>query len=175
MDQPMFLFAGVYTTIASAEGDYEVIKLLHSCDEIGSYDAAVIAKRSDGTMTVHRTETPTVRGTWIGLAAAAATAVVCPSLLPSLAESDAAGRGLEAWLGHLARGISGADAKAMGALIEEDLAALVVVGIEPDAGRIEQTAVEATGAMLKHLDADFHAADAEAAQSRSPTAPFTDR
>jgi hypothetical protein len=158
MAKPMFLFAGTYPNIASAEGDYEVIKLLHSCEEIGSYDAAVIARASDGTVTVHKSEKPSPRGAWIGVAAAAASAVARPSLLPSLVESDAGGPGLEAWMGHLADGISGADAKEIGALIEEDHAALVVVGVESDAGRIEQTAVEATRATLKYVNVDFHAA-----------------
>ena len=38
----------------------------------------------------------------------------------------------------------------MAALLEEDRAALVVVGIEADARRIEQTAVEATQARLAY-------------------------
>jgi hypothetical protein len=124
---PMFLFAGVYANIAAAEGDYEVIKLLHSCDEIGSYDAVVIGRQSDGSVTVHKGEKPTPDSAWIGLGA---------------------------WLGHLDLGISRADSDEIGALLEEDRAALVVVGLETDAGRIEQSAVEATRSVLKRVDPD---------------------
>ena len=122
----MFLFAGVYADLAAAEGDYEVIKLLHSCDEIGSYDAVVIGRQSDGSVTVHKSEKPTPDGGWIGLGA---------------------------WLDQLGRDISRADSDEIGALLEEDRAALVVVGIETD-GRIEQSAVEATRSVLKRVDAD---------------------
>jgi hypothetical protein len=123
----MFLFAGVYANLAAAEGDYEVIKLLHSCDEIGSYDAVVIGRQSDGSVTVHKGEKPTPDAAWIGLGA---------------------------WLANLGRGISRADSDEIAALLEEDRAALLVVGLETDAGRIEQSAVEATRSVLKRLDAD---------------------
>jgi hypothetical protein len=101
-----FLFAGTYADLASAEGDYEVIKILHSCDEIGSYDAAVLARARDGTLTVHKS---------------------------------------------VAGGISPAHADAIGALFDGDRAALVVVGSEADAGRVQQTAVEATRTTLEYL------------------------
>jgi hypothetical protein len=114
----MFLFAGVYPNIASAEGDYEVIKLLHSCGEIGAYDAVVMARGRDGKSAVHKSEQP-----------------------------------MEAWMERLLDGMSPAGADELRALLEEDRAALVVVGLDTDAGRIEQTAVEATRTTLKRLDA----------------------
>ena len=80
MDDPIFVFAGSYGSVASAEGDYEVIKLLHSCDEIGSYDAAVISKGPDGLFSVHKSARRTPRDTWTGVAAGAASAVLCPAL-----------------------------------------------------------------------------------------------
>jgi hypothetical protein len=146
MDDPLFVFAGSYGDLASAEGDYEVIKLLHSCDEIGAYDAAVIARERDGTLTVHKCAKPTPRDSWTGVAAGAASAVLCPGL----AGSDADGPDLDAWIARIAEGIPRGDATEMGALLEEDRAALVVVGIEADARRIEQTAVEATQAKLTY-------------------------
>jgi hypothetical protein len=130
MDQPMFVFAGAYRDLASAEGDYEVISLLHSCDEIGSYDAAVITKASDGTVAVRKTY---------------------ESVLPGLRLADPSGAELEAWLGHLGHTVAAADAEEIGAVLGEDRAALVVVGSDADAARIEQTAVEATRAILKRL------------------------
>jgi hypothetical protein len=145
MDDPIFVFAGSYANLASAEGDYEVLKLLHSCDEIGSYDAAVISRGRDGTLSVHKCERPTPRDPWTGVAAGAASAVLCPGL----AASGAGGPELDAWIARIARGIPRGDAREMGALLEEDRAALVVVGSAGDIGRIEQTAVEATRAALR--------------------------
>jgi hypothetical protein len=146
MDDPIFVFAGSYGDIASAEGDYEVIKLLHSCDEIGSYDAAVISRGRDGMLTVHKSEKPTPRDPWTGVAAGAASAVLCPGL----ARSDAERPELDAWVARIAEGLSRGQAEEMGALVEEDRAALVVVGTETDAGRIEQTAVEANRTTLNY-------------------------
>lgn len=146
MDDPIFVFAGSYSSVASAEGDYEVIKLLHSCDEIGSYDAAVISKGPDGVLSVHKSARRTPRDTWTGVAAGAASAVLCPAL----AASDADGPELDAWIARIAEGIPRGDATEMAALLEEDRAALVVVGIEADARRIEQTAVEATQSRLAY-------------------------
>jgi hypothetical protein len=60
---------------------------------------------------------------------------------------------IHAWLSNLGRGISRADSDEIGALLEADRAALVVVGLETDAGRIEQSAVEATRSVLKRVDA----------------------
>jgi len=146
IDDPIFVFAGSYGSVASAEGDYEVIKLLHSCDEIGSYDAAVISKGHDGVLSVHKSARPTPRDTWTGVAAGAASAVLCPGI----AGSDADGPELDAWIARIAEGIARGEATEMAALLKEDRAALVVVGIEADARRIEQTAVEATQATLAY-------------------------
>jgi hypothetical protein len=146
MDDPIFVFAGSYSSLASAEGDYEILRLLHNCDEIGSYDAAVISRGRDGGLTLHKCERATGRDPWTGVAAGAAGAVLCPSL----DGSDADGPELDAWIARIERGIPRADAEEMGALLEEDRAGLVVVGVETDARRIEQTAVEAIRATLTY-------------------------
>ncbi len=71
-----------------------------------------------------------------------------------------AGAGVGAWFDHLAAGTSKEDAREIAELLEEERAALIVVGIATDAGRIEQTAVEATRSTLKHLPGtDFDAAE----------------
>jgi uncharacterized membrane protein len=161
-DQPMFFFAGVYDTAADADADYEAIKALHDAEEIGSYDAAIITKQADGKVKVSKTEKPTEHGAWIGLAAGAASAVVFPFLLPTLAVSGAAGAGLGAWIGHLAHGTDRDDAKEIGAMLDEGDAALIVVGIDRDAGRIEAVATRATKHTTKQLRADFAEAEREA-------------
>jgi hypothetical protein len=91
-----------------------------------------------------RVATATSRAT--GVAAGAASAVLCPAL----AASDPRGPELDAWIARIAEAIPGGDAREMAALLEADRAALVVVGVEADAGRIEQTAVEAIRATLTY-------------------------
>jgi uncharacterized membrane protein len=159
-DKPMFLMAGVYASRAEAEADYDVVKALHSADEIGSYDSAIIEKERGGKVRVTKTEKPTQHGAWIGLAAGAATAIIFPVALPALVTG--AGAGLGAWIGHLAHGMSREDARDLGQLLDEGQAALIVVGVDKDAERIEKALTKAQRSMTKRVDADFEEAEREA-------------
>jgi uncharacterized membrane protein len=120
MAKPMFFYTGIYDNVADADADYEAIKSLHDGKAIGSYDSAVIVHTPDGDVKVTKTEKPTQKGAWIGLAAGAGAAVVFPFLLPavSYAGRAGAGAGLGAWFGHLAHGTSRGDAKDIGAMLE---------------------------------------------------------
>jgi uncharacterized membrane protein len=164
MSKPMFLFAGVYDDVADADADYEAIKALHAGDAIGSYDSAIISKQPDGKVKVTKTEKPTQHGAWTGLAAGAGAAVVFPFLLPGLtvAGMAGAGAGLGAWFGHLAHGTSRGEAKEIGALLDDGTAALVVVGVDRDADRIERAATRAKQSVLKREFGDFDEAEQEA-------------
>jgi uncharacterized membrane protein len=164
MSKPMFFFAGVYDDAADADADYEAIKALHAGDAIGSYDSAIITKQPDGKVKVTKTEKPAQHGAWIGVAAGAGAAVMFPFLLPglSIAGMAGAGAGLGAWFGHLAHGTSRGEAKEMGALLDEGTAALVVIGIDHDAERIEQAATRSKRHVLKREFGDFDEAEQEA-------------
>ena len=118
---------------------------------IGSYDSAIVVHTPDGDVKVTKTEKPTQKGAWIGLAAGAGAAVVFPFLLPavSYAGMAGAGAGLGAWFGHLAHGTSRGDAKDIGALLEPGKAALIVVGIDKDAEQIERALTRAEQHVLK--------------------------
>lgn len=159
-DKPMFLFAAVYDSLADAENDYEAVKALHAGDIIGSYDSAIITKDAEGKVKVDKTEKPTQHGGWIGLAAGAAVAVVAPVALPAVVA--AGGAGLGAWIGHVARGISRSDLKEMGELLDTGQAALIVIGIDKDAQRIEKVAQRASKTLTKPVDADPDEAAGEA-------------
>jgi uncharacterized membrane protein len=160
----MFMFAAVYDSVVDADADYEAIKALHAGDAIGSYDSAIISRQADGKVKVTKTEKPTKHGAWIGVAAGAGAAVMFPFLLPglSVAGMTAAGGGLGAWFGHLAHGTSRREAREMGALLDEGEAALVVVGIDHDAERIEQAVIRAKRHVLKRAVADWDDAEQEA-------------
>lgn len=167
MSKPMFFYAGVYDTVADADADYESIKALHAGDAIGSYDSAIISKQPDGKVKVTKTEKPTQHGAWIGLAAGAGAAVVFPFLLPGLTVAGMAGTGagLGAWFGHLAHGTSRGEAKEIGALLDEGDAALVVVGIDRDAERVQEAATRAKNSVLKREFGDFDEAEQEALEA----------
>ncbi len=151
IDKSMFFFAGVYADHDAAEADYEAIKALHATSDIGSYDAATITKDANGKVKVAKTEKPAQHGGWIGLAAGAGAAVLFPALLPALVVAGAAGAGLGAWFGHLAHGTSRAEAKEIGALLDRGNAALIVIGIDHDAEKIQAAAVNAKEHVLRRL------------------------
>ena len=160
MSNPMFFFADISGRVADA--DAEAIKALHADDAIGSYDSAIITKQPDGKVT--KTEKETQHGTWIGVAAGAGAAVRFPFLLPGLTVAGMAGTGagIGAWFGHLAHGTSRGEAKEMGAMLEEGSAALVVIGIDHDADRIEQAATRSKRHVLKRSFGDVGEAEREA-------------
>lgn len=162
-DKPMFFFAGVYDDLAGAEADYEAVKALHSGGFIGSYDSAVITKQADGKVKVSKTEKPTQHGAWVGLAAGAALAVAAPVAMPAVVA--AGGAGLGAWIGHLAHGTSRSDAKEIGEMLEEGTAALIVIGIDKDAERVEKSIAKASKYTTKRVEADYTDAEEEALAS----------
>jgi uncharacterized membrane protein len=158
--KPMFLFAGVYDSLAEAEDDYAAVKDLHAADLIGSYDSAIITKDADGKVKVTKTEKPTQHGGWAGLAAGAAVAVLFPVAMP--VAIAAGGAGLGAWIGHLAHGTSRSDAKEIGEMLDEGSAALIVIGVDKDAQRIEKAAARASRHATKRVECDPEEAEQEA-------------
>jgi uncharacterized membrane protein len=165
MSKPMFFFTGVYETIAQAEQDYDAIKRLHHNKDIGSYDAAVLTKAMDGSVSVNKDEKPVKHGAYTGLAAGAGAAILFPPLLVVTAPA-AIGAGVGAWMGHLAHGMSRKDAKAMAAQLQPGQAALIVVGIDEDSARVEQATGASLSHVTKHLEgSDFDEAEREAMAS----------
>jgi uncharacterized membrane protein len=159
-DKPMFLLVGVYDDLPAAEADYDAVKALHAGGLIGSYDSVIVSKGPDGKVKVTKTEKPTQHGGWIGLAAGAAVAIAAPVAMPALV--TAGGAGLGAWIGHLARGISRSDARELGDTLEVGSAALIVVGVDKDAERIEKAAAKASKYIKKQVEADPEEAEREA-------------
>ena len=164
MANPMFFYTGIYDNAADADADYAAIESLHKGGAIGSYDSAVIVHTPDGDVKVTKTEKPTKKGAWIGLAAGAGAAVVFPFLLPavSYAGMAGAGAGLGAWFGHLAHGTSRGEARDIGSLLDPGKAALIVIGIDKDAEQIESALTRAQEHTLKRAVGDWDEAEQEA-------------
>ena len=80
----LMVYAGVYGKVEDAEGDYQLVKDLHTeANLIDAYDAAVIERREDGKVKiVKKHETPTrvggVLGGGIGLRARGLVVVLFP-------------------------------------------------------------------------------------------------
>ena len=121
----VFLFIGTYPDEVSARNDYEVLKDLHLRGAIGTYDAAVLTKDSSGKIHVNKDEMATRHGAWGGAAAGALVGILFP---PSIIGTAIVGAAVGGVSGHLWRGMSRADVKELGDIIDDGEAALIIVG-----------------------------------------------
>ena len=150
-DNPMFMYAGEYESVDEAKADLEELKELHREHVVGTYDAAVLTKTSEGKVKiVDKTEKPTQHGGWAGLAVGAAVGVIFP---PSILVSGAIGAGAGALIGHLRGGMSNSDLKEVGEMLDESEAALIVVG----EATIERAVDEATSRAKKEMKKEVRA------------------
>lgn len=160
VSRDVFLYLGTYDSRPDAEEDLGEIKDLHSQGVIGTYDAAVVS-RNDGKIRMHKIEKPTRRGGWTGLAVGAAIGALFPPAMLGSALLGAAGGGL---VGHFARGMSRADVKELGATLDDGQAALVVVGRDRLAERLDPI-IRSERRIERELDIDGQTLDEELAAS----------
>jgi uncharacterized membrane protein len=160
----VFLFIGTYPDEASARADYDVVKDLHSAGAVGTYDAAVVTKDDAGKVHVNKDETATRHGAWGGAAVGAVVGILFPPAVIGTAVVGAAVGGVS---GHLWRGMSRADVKEFGDLIDAGQAALVIVGQSTLQDAIDKAELKAEKSVAKQLDVsakDVDAAVQEAAK-----------
>jgi uncharacterized membrane protein len=161
--EAVFVYIGTYPDEAAAKNDYHVVKDLHSAGAVGSYDAAMVTKDEKGKVHVNKGETATRHGAWGGAAAGAVVGILFP---PSIIGSALVGAAVGGISGHLWRGMSRADVKEFGDLIDTGQAALVVVGESKVQQALEKAALKAEKHVAKELDVspkDLDAAVREAA------------
>src|SRR5580693_256569 len=120
-----FVLVATYPDELAAREDYQVVKDAHSAGLVGFYDAAVITKDAAGKVHENKDETATRHGAWWGIAAGAAVGVIFP---PAVLGAAAVGGVIGGVSGHLAKGMSRSDAKALGDFIDPGQAGLIVVG-----------------------------------------------
>jgi uncharacterized membrane protein len=149
MSGDTFIYIGTYPDESSARLDYDVIKDLHSDGAVGTYDAAVVTKDDAGKVHVNKDEMATRHGGWGGLAVGAAVGILFP---PSLLAGGAVGAAVGGVSGHLWRGMSRADVKELGEVIDDGQAALVVVGESKVEQAIEKAGLKAQKQVAKELD-----------------------
>jgi uncharacterized membrane protein len=165
--ESVFIYVGTYLDEAAAHDDYQIIKDLHSRGAVGTYDAAVVTKDYDGKVHVNKDEMATRHGAWGGAAVGAVIGLLFP---PAIIATAAVGAAVGGVSGHLWRGMSRADVKELGEVIDDGNAALVVVGESKIAEAIDKAALKAEKRVAKELDvkpSDIDAAVREAAGEMS--------
>ncbi|MEU9089730.1 DUF1269 domain-containing protein [Streptomyces sp. NPDC048428] len=145
----VFIYIGTYPSEAEARADYDVVKDLHAIGAVGTYDASVVTKDDAGKVHVNKDETATRHGAWGGAAAGAVVGLLFPPALIGTAVVGAAVGGVS---GHLWRGMSRADIREFGEIIDEGQAALVIVGASTLAQALEKAQLKAEKQVAKELD-----------------------
>jgi uncharacterized membrane protein len=144
----VFIFIGTYPNELAAQDDYAVVKDLHAAGAVGTYDAAVVTK-DNGKVSVNKDEMATRHGAWGGAAVGAVVGILFP---PSIIAGAAVGAAVGGVGGHLWRGMSRADVKELGDVIDDGEACLVVVGETTVQAALEKAGLKAEKQIAKQLD-----------------------
>ena len=150
-DRPVFLYAATYDDVADAEADYEAVFELHDAGAIGTFDSAVIYKDADGKVHVSKTEKPTQHGAWTGAGVGALVGLIFP---PALIGSAIVGAGAGGLIGHLRGGVSRGDLKELGDELEQNTAAVIVLGESKIEEQLEKAMTRSDKLIQKEVDAD---------------------
>ncbi|HEY3828665.1 MAG TPA: DUF1269 domain-containing protein [Solirubrobacteraceae bacterium] len=172
-DQPLFVFAGVYSSSEAAHADYEALREAHAAGLVGTYDAAVVLKDADGKVHVHKHEKPTQHGAWTGAAVGAVVGILFP---PSIIGAGVVGAGAGGLIGHLWHGMSRSDIRELGEALDEGQAALIVVGRSRVQEQAEKLLTRAERILEKEVVADTEQFERElqkAEQAGEAYAPST--
>lgn len=145
----VFLYIGTYPDEAAARADYGVVKDLHKLGAVGTYDASVVTKDEAGKVHIDKDETSTRHGAWGGAAVGGIIGLLFP---PALIGSAVVGAAVGGIGGHLHRGMSRADVKEFGELIDEGQAALIIIGENTVAEAVEKAELKAEKHVAKELD-----------------------
>jgi uncharacterized membrane protein len=147
----VFIYVGTYASEVDARTDYDLVKELHSQGAVGTYDAAVITKTDDGKVHVNKDETSTRHGAWGGAGVGALIGILFP---PSIIGTAIVGAAIGGVSGHLWKGMSRADVKEFGDMIDAGEAALVIVGETKIEAYLEKLQLKATKRATKELELD---------------------
>jgi uncharacterized membrane protein len=156
----LIVTAAAYQDLADAEADCEALNTLYN--EVGishEFDAAVLARAENGDVEVvkrheQRTRHDAVHGLGWGLAIGVASAVFpAVGLLGGLAGGGGAGAAIGAATGHMERCMDDEDLEALGAVLAQGQAGLIVVYAVNIADRIAANIKSVnTAAVSKKID-----------------------
>ena len=125
------------------------MKDLHAAGAVGTYDAGVVTKDDAGKVHVNKDEMATRHGAWGGAAVGALVGILFP---PAIVASAAVGAAVGGVGGHLWRGMSRADVKELGEVIDAGQAALVIVGESKVEQAVDKAGLKAEKHVAKELD-----------------------
>lgn len=151
INNPVFIYLGTYPNQAAARADYDIVKDLYVAQDIGTYDAAVITKDDAGTVHVGKDEMATRHGVWNGAAVGAVLGILFP---PALIATAVVGAAIGGVSGHLWKGLSRADVKELGEIIDDGQAALLLVGRGTLQRGLDTVELHANKSVTKQLDVD---------------------
>jgi uncharacterized membrane protein len=118
-------YAAVYADVEDAKADFEMIKAAHREKWIGSYDAALFEKNTEGKVKVLDTDaTQRKDGAVAGAVVGAIFGVIFP---PSILVSAAVGAGAGAVIGNLAKGWMSGDVKDLADELEPGESGIILV------------------------------------------------
>jgi uncharacterized membrane protein len=164
----LIVFAASYDSLGAAEADFTAVHDLYvESGLIDTYDAAVITKDDAGKVKiVAKHEQPTRHGAWrglgIGLVGGALVALFpAVGIGAGLLAGAAGGAGLGALAGHVTAGLSRADLKDLGELLDAGHSGLVVIAASDLGDRIERALNRADKVTRKQLKADEKALEKE--------------
>lgn len=147
--EAVFVYIGTYQDKSQARDDYQIVRDLHSMGAVGTYDAAVVTKDDRGKVHVSKDEMATRHGAWGGAAAGAVIGILFP---PSVIGTALVGAAVGGVSGHLWRGMSRADVKEFGDIIDAGQAALVVIGESKVQHALDKAALKAEKHVAKELN-----------------------
>ena len=157
-DKELFVLLGVYPEPDLAHDDYHDLRILHNSGRVGAYDAAVIVKDATGKVDKHERETAREHGAWSGIAAGAVVGLLfAPTIVGAVVVGGVAGR----VVGHVRKGLKGADVKDLADALADGESALLVIGAGDMAEQAERVLSRSRKRIVKPLDVD-HKAFAEA-------------
>ena len=157
----VLVLAASYGDVADAEADYEAVKALYyEVKTSHEFDAAVVARDEDGDIkVVKKHEQPTRHGAAHGLGRGLAVGAACAifpavGLVGGLAAGGGAGAAIGAVTGHMKGGMDNEDLKALGDVLGEGEAGLIVVYATNMADQVAANVKAVNKHISKEIDAN---------------------
>jgi uncharacterized membrane protein len=157
----LLVLAASYDDVAEAEADYEAVKALYyEIKTSHEFDAAVVARKEDGKLeVVKKHEQPTRHGAAHGLGWGLAIGAVCAilpgiGLLGGLVVGGAGGAAIGAVTGHIKGGMDNSDLKALGEVLDQGQAGLIVVYATNMADQVAANIKAVNRFVSKEIDAN---------------------